>query len=271
MNRVQSQFSLWKEIGFSVEETQDGSPTLRLLPASQSPEERPESMHHSGGAYSESVYIYGEIINDAMKKLSSQKEPLSILSLGLGLGYNELLVASLSIQNGIEKNFRLQSYEIVPELISSFLAFCHGEILAPEVMQTYQKMMAFYEKNFRLSTAEILKALIQAWDDGRWEIDKDFSVISEKESCHVLLYDAFSGKTNQNLWTEEFLTQKLMMCSAPDALFGTYACRASLKQALKNCNYEIHVRDGFLGKRNSTQARRGLFKTASVKVNQDKF
>ncbi|MEK6772445.1 MAG: MnmC family methyltransferase [Bdellovibrionota bacterium] len=264
MNRVQSQFSLWKEIGFSVEETQDGSPTLRLLPLSQSTEERPESMHHSGGAYSESVYIYGEIINEAMRKLSPQKQPVGVLSLGLGLGYNELLVAATSIQNGIEKNFRLQSYEIVPELISSFLSFCRGEILALEVKETYQKMMTFYEKNFRLAPSEILKCLVQAWDEGRWKIDRDFSVISEKESCHVLLYDAFSGKTNQSLWTEEFLTRKLMVCSAPDALFGTYACRASLKQALKNCNYEIHIRDGFLGKRNSTQARRGVFKVVQA-------
>lgn len=259
MNDQQSQFHLWQDIGFSAEVTGDGSPTLRLLPRLAEPgKERCESMHHSGGAFSESLYIYGQIIDEAMKKLRDSADGPSVLSVGLGLGYNELLTAAYAIQQDRAEHFYLRSYEVVPGLVWAFLTYCREEKLAEHIFFTYECILEFYEKHFQIDKAQLKKVLIKALEQERWQIRQDFFV-DKKEKHQVLLYDAFSGNTDAHLWTEDFLTKSLHQCSGEDALFATYACRSSLKKALKSVGYQVVVRDGFLGKRNSTQGRRGLF------------
>ncbi len=260
MNNEQSQLSDWCSFGFSVENTLDGSPTLRLMPQLQFQNERRESMHHSGGAFSESLYIYGQIIDEAMKKLRLDSVPVRTLSLGLGLGYNELLTAAFALKHQQESTFELDSYEIVPGLVQSFLSFCRGESLSSEISATYRQLLTHYENHFQIEGQKLLQVLVAALDQGRWQIKEDF-ISSSKTPCHVLLYDAFSGKTDDRLWTEEFLAENLQTCSCENALFATYACRASLKKSLTAAGYEVVVRDGFLGKRNSTQGRRGCFQT----------
>ncbi|MNL45541.1 bifunctional tRNA (mnm(5)s(2)U34)-methyltransferase/FAD-dependent cmnm(5)s(2)U34 oxidoreductase [compost metagenome] len=76
-----------------------------------------------------------------------------------------------------------------------------------------------------------------------------------------ILYDAFSSKTTPHLWEEEFL-KSFFQCAAADAMVSTYACKATLKRALKDSGFEVIVREGFLGKRNSTLALRGQLRNA---------
>ncbi len=260
MKQKQSQFSEWKDIGFSLELTMDGSPTLRLLDQPQTDSSRAESMHHSGGAFSESVYIYGEIIDLGMKKLRSNVQPLHILSVGLGLGYNELLVAAYALKHNLQSSIQIASFEIVEGLKSAFLDYCEQKELSSEVQGTYDLMLNYYENHFDLKKETLLSLLADLYKNKKWIIHSDFSLYNEKSEFHVLLYDAFSGKTNQELWTEDFLSQKLELISAEQAIFATYACRASLKKALQKSNYDIVIKDGFQGKRNCTQAHRGTMK-----------
>ena len=118
-----------KKTEYQIEITEDGSPTLRWGAG--------ESMHHSGGAASESIYIYQAALDFW---LHSQRVPLghsltstlnlsilnensiynqaidfdsvSIMSLGFGLGYNEILVALWALKNQIPLNkVLLTSYE----------------------------------------------------------------------------------------------------------------------------------------------------------------
>ena len=259
MKQKQSQFSDWKDIGFSLETTLDGSPTLRLLNQFQADSDRAESMHHSGGAFSESLYIYGEIIDLGMKKLRSMVQPVQVLSVGLGLGYNELLVAAYALKYNLHSSVQITSFEIVEGLKSCFLNYCEQKDLPSEIQKTYDLMLNFYEKHFTLKKNDLLAFLSDLYQEKKWIINSDFSTYNEKSEFHILLYDAFSGKTNQELWTEDFLSQKLKMISASQAIFATYACRASLKKALQKSNYNLLIKEGFQGKRNCTQARRGSF------------
>lgn len=256
MKQKQSQFSDWKDIGFSLELTNDNSPTLRLLNQYQLDTQRAESMHHSGGAFSESLYIYGEIIDLGMKNLRSV-DSIRVLSLGLGLGYNELLVAAYAIKHNLQSKIQLISFEIVEDLSFAFLNYCEGNQLPQEIQQTYDSILSHYEKHFNIKKAELLSSLNDLYKNKKWIIQSDFLQFSEKADFHILLYDAFSGKTNQELWEENFLAEKLELISAPDSIFATYACRASLKKALSKIGYNIIIKDGFQGKRNCTQARRG--------------
>ena len=93
----------WSAIGFEVEITGDGSPTLRLMPG--------ECMHHSGGAAEETELIYGRVIRKSFEVIPKPH----FLSVGLGLGYVEMTIAreALLKQNF---NFTLESFELVPEL-----------------------------------------------------------------------------------------------------------------------------------------------------------
>ena len=71
---------------FTIVTTADGSPSLSIEDSSG----YVEKMHHAAGAMSESIYIYGE----AVQKVLDRRWPLRVLSVGLGLGYNELITAA---------------------------------------------------------------------------------------------------------------------------------------------------------------------------------
>lgn len=74
LNKI-SHASSWEECGFTVELTQDGSYSLKILSSSNSSLTHPytkgeaertpyglESMHHSGGALTETMYIYAPVV-----------------------------------------------------------------------------------------------------------------------------------------------------------------------------------------------------------------
>lgn len=235
----------WEEIGFVCEATSDQSPTLRAL----SEAGRGESMHHSGGAWSESELIYGEIIKEAFARLTRPR----ILSVGLGLGYNEVLVAQEALRSG--KDFELWSFEIVPQLVSLFKTYVYQLDLGEEFFLIYEKILSFAGQ----PKTDLVLKLQKADRDGDWICQGNFLEFVGAAPFNVVLYDAFSSKTNPQLWEEKFLADCLAKNSAADSLFASYACTGALKRALRTNSFEVEVREGFQGKRNSTRARRGLF------------
>ena len=114
---------------FEIEVTADGSPTLRL--------QGQEPMHSLQGALSETLYIYGPVIELALE----QPEP-RLLSVGLGLGYNELLTMALSLR--AEKTFSLVSLESEEWLRDEFVSWASGSenSLLHEVYQSLLGPMA---------------------------------------------------------------------------------------------------------------------------------
>ena len=66
---------------FEIVITKDGSPSLAFFKDGHS-----QMMHASGGAYSETEYIYGKTLDLAHDTFDS----LQVLSVGLGFGYVEL-------------------------------------------------------------------------------------------------------------------------------------------------------------------------------------
>ena len=238
--------SSWAELGFTCESTADQSPTLRLLSSA----EWPESMHHSGGAWTESDLIYGSVLREAFDQLEKPR----ILSVGLGLGYNEILVAREARRTG--KSFHLVSFEIVQGLTDSFKSFVFQKKLSSELLSTYQQILSFIEESERKN---LLLELAQSAREERWLCPGEFIPATFPEPVNLILYDAFSSKTNPTLWEEDFLTSMIQTISESDALFATYACTGALKRALKKNSFLVEVREGFQGKRNSTRARRGLF------------
>jgi S-adenosylmethionine-dependent methyltransferase len=235
----------WAQIGFEVEITGDGSPTLRLMPG--------ECMHHSGGAAAETELIYGRVIHHCFAKIENPH----FLSVGLGLGYVEMSVAreALLKQN---LNFTLESFELVPELREYLKRWLKGQSLSPEITSVYESVLKYVLKGCNLNPEELKRLLVAKLEFHQWHLQGP--LLSESEfmaKAHCLLFDAFSAKTSPDLWSEEFLVAFFKRAMAANSLVSTYASRGALKRALKTAGFAVETQEGFKGKRNSTMAFQG--------------
>lgn len=225
-----------KLCSFEILSTGDGSPSLRG---------ETEPMHHLGGAYSETQYIYG----DALRRLLQwpEMQEWGVLVVGLGLGYIELLAMAEALKNN--KTLKLLSYEIKPELVEAFLTWLRGERDEP----VYERLYAFFQKDY--PGVDLKAALVKAYQERRWEIRGALETASLPDGCYqALLFDAFSGKTTPELWSPEFLEQFLQKVVQGPAIFATYACTGTLRRTLQAAGFAVEKRPGFQGKRDSTTA-----------------
>lgn len=234
----------WSELGYSVFITGDESPSLKPTLSEDS-----EMMHHRGGALAESRLIYGRVIHKCFEAL---KQP-AFYSLGLGLGYNEALVAESAVHHG--KVFKLVSDELDSNLIKMYLCFLRNELdPKSEIFKTYES----YFKMLKVPLAELSETLLKAYDEKRWIIRGPLTKeTSFPFRINGFFWDAFSQKTSPELWEEDFLIEFFKQNSDLQfAVLATYASVGKMKRALKINNYNVQVCEGFHGKRNSTYAER---------------
>lgn len=255
------QTALWKN--FQVEWTEDSSPTLRLNGAHPTDQTKSaESMHHSGGAATETLYIYGEAISWVLKTFPEKQ--LHICSVGLGLGYNEILTAILLMDNSA-KTAKLDSFEIDTELKESFSHWVFESDLqnsnqtAKNIIydQIVEKLTKSLYLNIKLS--EIKKYLQMQFHSGSWRLNGELNLdkIPEFTNYHLCLFDAFSQKTTHELWNDHFLNRFIQKSfNKTHSMLATYACTGVLTRALKNNGFSVIKKPGFQGKRDSTWAER---------------
>ncbi len=234
----------WKKHNYELVLTEDQSPTLRWLGS-----ENLETMHHRGGAYSETQQIYGNPLREVFKVGGR-----SVVSVGLGLGYNEILVASEALQFSLMPgSVRLLSYESDEFLKEHFLNW----IQTQDSDLIYDQVFQFFSSSDKASVKDWLrKSLIQNCWKLEGALQNEF-LLHETYEC--IFYDAFSSKTSPHLWQEDFLNRYFAKASAPRCQISTYACTGALKRALKANGFEVILREGFHSKRNSTLGIRGSF------------
>src|SRR6476661_3491489 len=97
--------------------TGDGSPTLSY----RRDDGYIEKMHHSGGAFTESVYIYHTGLVTGLEA----GNPANVISVGLGLAYNELICLAEFTRRGITGT--IWSFEAMPVLKEQFTKWTNGE------------------------------------------------------------------------------------------------------------------------------------------------
>ena len=234
---------------FTLELTQDGSPTLKMPNGG-------ESMHHSGGAALETQYIYKTPIEWAFKHLGE----VNVHVVGLGLGYIEISWAVEFLKTRKFKNCqsRLTSFEVELELVENFKSwFLQSTKTSETKLDIYNTICQHLDSEVPIN--DIKQILSKNYENS--EILNDLFIDYKKSNkAHVICFDAFSSKTTQNLWSEDFLNKYINQCAEEDCIFTTYACTGVLKRALKNNGFVLNERLGFKGKRDSTFAVRGLFK-----------
>ncbi len=243
----------FEQIGFFLELTKDGSPTLRLGKDIQSG----ESMHHSFGAAAETNYIYKSVISEALQSKLRQAslDEFKTAIVGLGLGYIEISWAQSLILNQQSPSDLVcfESFEVVPELRSSFRSWVEEAENNPLYDQISEKLQPQIE-------VSLVKKVLQQALARQSQLRGDILNEPLQQKWNVICYDAFSQKTSSPLWEESFLNRLLLENAHTDCVFTTYACTSLLKKVLIEHNFLFIKRPGFAGKRDSTIALRGAFK-----------
>ncbi len=242
--------TLFEASGFQVEITNDGSPTLKQHALG-------ESMHHSAGAASETWYIYGSVMQTVFEQIATMDSEhcIQICNVGLGLGYTEMVWAILAA----DKNTTLDSFEIVPELESYLLNWIIETNPSPSEIYTKvaASLIAECKTDKTLTLYDLQKRMQQQTHESKLKFHSDVMMFKESKKWNIICFDAFSKKTNSELWSPEFLNYFLDQFAADDCVFTTYAATKSLKDALKLHGFTDTNRPGFSGKRESTLAVRG--------------
>lgn len=236
--------------------TKDGSPTARHLPSSDNAIV-PETMHHRNGALSETIYVFGPAIQWGLEKSFSPQ----FLSIGLGLGYLEFLIAAKCLienepnKKRLSEEFYLESFESDLRLSASLINYLNDQ--NSDMKSIYDLILYRIEEDLDVNPEDICNLLLEAYDQGSWVIRSvlEYETLF-KNKFNVILYDLYSSKTTESLWTQEFLNHFLKNTTDINCAFATYSSKGNLKRALKNHGFKLVERPGFDGKRESTLAFR---------------
>lgn len=255
---------------FQLVETADESLTARL----SSGETTTETMHSLRGAFLETVYIYGTAYETsclALDEVSRNKNSQvttspRVFSLGLGLGYVELLSSALSLLHNRE--LRGASFEAVPELNSSFTHWLGLEGAAHVPPTVYENILVRTARETKTDPLLIKERLKNAIRSNSWKIQGPLTIelfVTPSTSqfsaalfapFNCIAFDAFSSKSTPDLWTREFLDSFLGKVCDRTCVLSTYACTGHLKRALQAAGFELKIREGYASKRDSTLATR---------------
>ncbi len=208
-------------------------------------------MHAMEGAFTETQYIYQPTIEQAFRAVNQP----AFISVGLGLGYNEILVICESLKQG-KMPALIHSYESVEWLITGFTHWIQ-EIDNP-LNPIYDEILAFYADKYALPISAIRFRLKDLLDQKKLVLDGAIHPQTQPPAVHAICFDAFSSKTSPELWTEEFLESFFRMASETPCFVSTYACTGALKRSLKKNGYVIEIKKGFGVKRESTFAVKNL-------------
>ncbi len=249
----------WSETDWSPQLTQDGSWSLRIRPDG-------ELMHSPAGAYGESQYIYGALLHRVSKiELTAN---ISILSLGLGLGYNELLAIQWSLEKGL--NLSLFSFEKDPFLkealklaLAAYLtrgAGRNNSVESKTLIEGYEEPLVqeVYFHIFSWFPISVIEQALRMLNEGQWQLLPALAHDSQLPTdIQVYFWDAFSRKTSPELWDEDFLKYTLQYATHPQkAWLTTYACNGPLKRSLRALGWQVFEEKGFHNKKKHVWAEK---------------
>lgn len=264
----------WLPSDLALVVTADGSLTLSDVGPFAS--HSGERMHHSGGALSESQYVYLPALqwlrpgpNDPSGPVmccaqAIERRNTAVVVVGLGLGYLELLTAAWWLRHGDSSvsSLSLITYESNDALSAAFLGWVCGE-----QSDLHHQVARQVANACEIDTRALRSLLLCLYRSGHWTICGDFVagvrsgelgfLMHETEEA-VILFDAYSPSSNPEIWDRDFLGLFLShFDSVSRCSFATYASRTALKAILRSNGFTLMKRKGFALKRECTLALRG--------------
>lgn len=240
--------------------TNDNTPSL-IIGALHQPT---EAMHNSAGALSESLFIYGELLQETLRRGWKPQ----ILSIGLGCGYNEWITLAMT-EKILPNDFYLESFEANPLLRESFIEWLsrnpsesavsmESELtVKSEILFLFKTVLHLVAAHFQQSPLALFEKGRKLFTDKQWIFREQLSADTIfNKKFNTVYFDAFSGKTTPELWNEAFLDTFLEAATDTHCGLASYAATGQLRRSLKKAGFNAESRPGFAGKRESTYAFR---------------
>lgn len=253
----------------SLMKTADGSYSLRYKSLLSDDAQWTEPMHSSKGAWSETLHVYLPALTESAS-IARGDELWRVTSIGLGLGYNEILTAALALKNKLRcEQLRLVSFESEAPLQQAFQAYFSDQQRAhteTPLHQAYKSICKVTSSHFSLDE-QILHTFIGSLLKSRalefhgqldWELINTLDTLHHQSHC--VLFDAFSPESSPLLWDERLLDKIVTTFCGPCCRFVSYASRTALKRVLISNGFDLTKKRGFAGKRECTFASRPRIK-----------
>lgn len=231
-------------------------------------------MHHSGGAWSETLYIYLPAM-----RFAAESGHMHIMSLGLGLAYNEIISSALHFKllnpgKASMKSIKIVSFEVLDTLRESFKSYVLQE-KSTYLTPCYEDILQRACAHFELKPLEFRDHLKHLFQERQLELRGPFPMdLQDHDTFNCFLYDAFSNKMSPSLWDEEFLKTTIGRLASKDCVFSTYAATGTIKRAMKFLNFTKQPRPGFAGKRDSsfyTRSERAFLDTPQAVTDNNSY
>jgi tRNA U34 5-methylaminomethyl-2-thiouridine-forming methyltransferase MnmC len=215
--------------------TGDGSITIHLP-------DWDEQYHSKHGAIAEAEHVFLKAGLDYCVAENNHKA-ISILEIGFGTGLNAFLTVS-----EIEKL----------KISCDYIGVEAYPVSAAEVS------MLNYPKKTKLPKALFEQLHTAPWEkkteiNSRFSLTKRkqfFSEISEKNSIHLIYFDAFGARVQPELWTEEIFSTMYKALKSKGVLV-TYAAKGSVRRAMQSVGFTVARLPGPPGKREMLRAVKG--------------
>jgi hypothetical protein len=184
------------------------------------------------------------------------------LSIGLGLGYIEIMTVSFYLANNSSALehplFYIQSFEKEKIFISLLKKYFKQEKIPINFKKCYDKIIDLNSNFFSIEKKLLINTINKLIARKKLIFYNEFSEISVvKFPASGIFFDAFSAQSTPDIWHESVLKNILNSknCNQESA-FATYASRISLKKILKENIFILHKKRGFAGKRECIFAER---------------
>lgn len=209
--------------------TLDGSTTIHLP-------ELKESYHSKHGAIQEAYHVF------IKNGLSLFSESVSVLEIGFGTGLNAFITYLESQKNNqIVDYVGVEAYPI--EFKEAKLMNYVSELNASNETELFQKMhTSDWEVKQLFSSAFSLTKRKQFFQD-----------INDVAAFDLIYFDAFGYSVQPELWSLEIF-KKMFSALKPKGVIVTYACRTSIKNAMKEAGFTVEKLPGAPGKREMLRA-----------------
>ncbi|WP_296146918.1 tRNA (5-methylaminomethyl-2-thiouridine)(34)-methyltransferase MnmD [uncultured Flavobacterium sp.] len=213
-------------------QTKDGSTSI-LLP------DWNETYHSKFGAIQEAKHVF---IKNGLSLFEGKS--VSILEIGFGTGLNAF-ITYLEAKNANQK-IDYTGVEAYPVLQEDALKMNYvSELEAESYEEIFLKM---HEANWNE------KVIL----DPNFTLEKQnkkFQEIADESKYDLIYFDAFGFRVQPELWSLEIF-QIMFKALKPNGVLVTYACRSSIKNAMKESGFEVEKLNGPPGKREMLRARK---------------
>lgn len=220
--------------------TADGSKTIQI-------EDWNEQYHSVHGAIQEANHVYikhGLLFFNA--ETISRSEPdsegneISILEIGFGTGLNAILTLISSEILHVKIDYHgVEAYPVSSEELKQLN---YSEAL--QIKSNIYHDMHASEWELPYQITERFKLTKQ---------QKFFDDITDLNCYDIIYFDAFGARVQPELWTERIF-DKMYKALKPNGVLVTYACKGSVKRALKAMGFVIERLEGPPGKRHMLRA-----------------